>query len=116
VAEEYELPRGSKMDGVFLTEALSLPDQKVVGEVSWSATGQNQDLRYVKAGLAKRALELGANAIVKFEYGQGGAFKVLGGIRDMEKWYGRGIAVKVSPALLRDVPDRTSEKLEWKGW
>jgi hypothetical protein len=114
--EEYELPRGSKMDGVFLTEALSILDQKVVGPVSWDATGQNQDLRYVKAGLAKAARELGANAIVKFEYGQRGKTGIFGGLIDAEKWFGSGIAVKVSPSLLSEVPDRSSETLTWKGW
>ena len=114
--EEYELTRGSKMDGVFITEALSILDQKVVGPVSWDATGQNQDLRYVKAGLAKAARELGANAIVKFEYGQRGKTNIFGGLIDAEKWFGSGIAVKVSPSLLSEVPDRSSEKLTWKGW
>lgn len=110
------MPRGSKMDGVFLTEAPSLPDQKVVGPVTWDATGQNQDLRYVKAGLAKAARDLGANAIVKFEYGQRGSTGILGGLRDGEKWFGSGIAVKVSSSLLHGVSDRTSDNLTWKGW
>lgn len=114
--EEYELPRGSMMDGVFITEALSLLDQKVVGPVSWDATGQNQDLRYVKAGLAKAARELGANAIVKFEYGQRGTTGIFGGLIDAEKWFGRGVAVKIAPALLAGIPDRSSENLTWKGW
>ncbi|MFM8279933.1 MAG: hypothetical protein ACKN9R_06270 [Candidatus Limnocylindrus sp.] len=101
---------------MFITEALSILDQKVVGPVSWDATGQNQDLRYVKAGLAKAARELGANAIVKFEYGQRGKTNIFGGLIDAEKWFGSGIAVKVSPSLLSEVPDRSSEKLTWKGW
>ena len=59
---------------------------------------------------------MGANAIVKFEYGQRGKTGIFGGLIDAEKWFGSGIAVKVSPSLLSEVPDRSSENLTWKGW
>ncbi len=113
---ESNLPRGTKMDGVFLTEAPALLNQQVLGPVSWEATGQNQDLRYVKAGLAKAARDLGANAIVNFEYGQKAKLGFFEGFRDNEKWFGKGVAVKVAPALVEDVPNRESTGLTWKGW
>ena len=64
-----KLPRGTKVDGVFFTEAAELEGMQVIGPIEWSAAGQNQDLRYVKAGLAAAAIEIGANAVVNTNTG-----------------------------------------------
>lgn len=111
-----KLPRGTKVDGIFFTEADDLDGMKVIGPIEWSAAGQNQDLRYVKAGLAAAAKDLGANAVVRYQYGQRGRSWLgsLGGV-DGEKWYGNGIAVRVDPSLLEDVPDKNSGPLQWRG-
>jgi hypothetical protein len=111
-----KLPRGTKVDGIFFTEASELNGMQVIGPIEWSAVGQNQDLRYVKAGLAAAAKKLGANAVVEYKYGQRGRgwFGSLGGV-DGEKWYGSGLAVKIDPALVKAIPDKASGKLQWKG-
>ncbi len=110
-------PFGTKTDGVFFTEATEMPQQKVLGRVSWKASGQNQDLRYVKAQLAMRVRDAGGNALVQFEYGQKGR-NWLGsvGLVDSENWYGSGVAVSIDLELVDDVPDRASGILPWKGW
>lgn len=111
-----KLPRGTKVDGVFFTEAPELPGMQIIGPIQWSAAGQNQDLRYVKTGLATAAIEIGANAVVEYVYGQRGRswHQSFGGF-DGEQWYGSGIAVKINPALVKAVPDKPSGKLQWKG-
>jgi hypothetical protein len=110
-------PFGTKTDGVFFTEASNLDGQRVIGEVSWKASGQNQDLRYVKAQLAKRVRDKGGNALIKFTYGQKGrSWFNSGGLVDSENWYGAGIAVTIDLADVDDVPDRASGILPWKGW
>ena len=111
-----KLPRGTKVDGVFFTEAAELEGMQIIGPIEWSAAGQNQDLRYVKAGLAAAAIEIGANAVVEYKYGQRGRSWLgsLGGV-DGEKWYGSGVAVKINPGLVKAVPDKASGKLQWKG-
>lgn len=110
-------PFGTKTDGVFFTEAKEIAGQRVVGEVSWKASGQNQDLRYVKAQLAKRVRDMGGNALVQFTYGQKGRnWLMSGGLVDSENWYGAGIAVSIALETVDDVPDRASGVLPWKGW
>ena len=111
-----KLPRGTKVDGIFFTEAAELEGMQVIGPIEWSAAGQNQDLRYVKAGLAEAAIKIGANAVVEYKYGQRGRSWLgsLGGV-DGEKWYGSGIAVRVNAALLKDIPNKQSGKLQWRG-
>jgi hypothetical protein len=110
-------PFGTKTDGVFFTEASELAGQRVIGEVSWKAAGQNQDLRYVKAELAKKVRDMGGNALVRFEYGQRGRHWLGSvGIVDSENWFGSGVAVAIDPELVDDVPDRASGILPWKGW
>lgn len=112
-----EHPFGTMTDGVFFTEAKALAGQEVVGDVAWQASGQNQDLRYVKAQLAKKVREMGANALVQFAYGQRGRHWLnSGGLVDSENWYGAGVAVTIDRELVDDVPDRPSGILPWKGW
>jgi hypothetical protein len=110
-------PFGTKTDGVFFTEATELAGQRVVGDVSWQASGQNQDLRYVKAQLAKKVRDMGGNALVQFTYGQRGrSWFNSGGLVDSENWYGAGMAISMDLKVVDDVPERASGILPWKGW
>jgi len=110
-------PFGTKTDGVFFTEGKELEGQRVIGQVDWKASGQNQDLRYVKANLAKKVRDAGGNALVQFTYGQKGRHWFnSGGLVDSENWYGAGTVVSINLELVDDVPDRPSGILPWKGW
>lgn len=90
---------GSELDGVFFTEALSIDRARDLGEVKVQLSGQNKDIRAVKAELAKQVRALNGNALVGFTYGQRGNawFKSLTGLFDHEHWHGSGRAVLAPP-------------------
>jgi hypothetical protein len=88
---------GSEAAGVFFTESSSVAGAVDLGEVSIKVSGQNKDLRDVKAALAASVRGLGGNGLVAFAYGQRGNpwWKSLSGLMDAEHWYGSGRAVKL---------------------
>jgi hypothetical protein len=88
---------GSEAAGVFFTESSSVAGAADLGEVSVKISGQNKDLRAVKAALAATVRERGGDGLVAFAYGQRGNpwWKSLSGLMDAEHWYGSGHAVKL---------------------
>jgi hypothetical protein len=50
---------GNEVDGVFFTEASSIPGAEDLGELKVKINGQNKDLRAVKAELARRVKSKG---------------------------------------------------------
>src|SRR5687767_7674589 len=88
---------GSEVDGVFFTEAASIPGAQDLGEVKVTVGGQNKDLRKVKSELARHVKNKGGNALVAFTYGQRGNpwWKSLFEFVDAEHWYGAGRAVRI---------------------
>ena len=87
---------GSEVDGVFFTEASSIPGAEDLGELKVKINGQNKDLRAVKAELARRVKSKGGNGLVAFTYGQrGNAWWQSFGAVDAEHWYGNGRAVRI---------------------
>ena len=87
---------GNEVDGVFFTEASSIPGAEELGELKVKINGQNKDLRAVKAELARRVKGKGGNALVAFTYGQrGNAWWQSFGAVDAEHWYGNGRAVRI---------------------
>ncbi len=89
---------GSEVDGVFFTEATSLPDTRDLGEVKAQLGGQNKDLRHLKVELARQVRTLGGNGLIGFTYGQrGNPWWGSFGIVDSEHWHGSGHAVVLPP-------------------
>lgn len=88
---------GSETDGVFFTEAPAIDGARSLGSVKVEIGGQNKDLRWVKAELAKRVRAQGGDGLVAFQYGQRGNpwWRSLSGLVDAEHWYGSGVAVKL---------------------
>ena len=79
------------------------PNAKVLGKVEYkknfSFNAQSRTLDCVKDQLMEKAISMGANAIMDFNYGQksSGWFKSsLFSLDDNIKWYGSGIAVIIS--------------------
>jgi len=88
---------GNEVDGVFFTEARSIPGAEDLGELKVKINGQNKDLRAVKAELARRVKSKGGNGLVAFTYGQrGNAWWQSFGAVDAEHWYGNGRAVRIA--------------------
>ena len=87
---------GNELDGVFFTEASSIPGAEELGEIKVTVNGQNKDLRAVKSELARQVKSKGGNGLVAFKYGQRGNpwWKSLSGVMDAEHWYGTGRAVR----------------------
>lgn len=90
---------GSETDGIFFTEASSVPGAQDLGPVEVKIGGQNKDLRDIKAALAREIRRRGGNGLVGFAYGQRGNpwWKSLSGLLDAEHWYGSGRAVVLPP-------------------
>jgi N-glycosylase/DNA lyase len=87
---------GNEVDGVFFTEASSIPGAEDLGELKVKINGQNKDLRAVKTELARRVKSKGGNGLVAFTYGQrGNAWWQSFGAVDAEHWYGNGRAVRI---------------------
>jgi len=91
---------GSEGDGVFFTESSEIEGASSLGPVKVELGGQNKDLRYVKAALAREVKGKGGDGLTQFKYGQRGNpwWKSLSGLLDAEHWYGTGIAVRLPRA------------------
>ncbi len=90
-----EIYRGSIVNGVFVTESKIEEPHKVLRKIS-AKKSMNSNLMAVKESLVKQAKKLGADAVIKFEYGQKKSFWTASG--DDAKYYGRGEAIKLTEA------------------
>jgi hypothetical protein len=88
---------GSEADGVFFTVSSTIDGAQRLGSVKVELGGQNKDLRFVKAELAKKVKQRGGDGLTGFQYGQRGNpwWRSLSGLLDAEHWYGSGEAVKL---------------------
>jgi len=89
LAEKY---RGTTVDGIFFTESLIKEPHTILGKLDSKSLRMNANLRIIKEKLAAKAKQIGADAIMKFEYGQK---RDLISLWDDTRWYGRGIAIQL---------------------
>lgn len=75
---------------------------------------QLQNLDNVKEQLAKKAIELGANAVINFKYGQKNTSwfrSMLLAFDDNVNWFGTGEAVLINDDLYRDIIDSLNKQI-----
>lgn len=83
---------------------------QLLGEIEYKKTfsfgQQDKTINCVKEQLYEKTRALGGNAVVNFKYGQKscGWFKAsLFSLDDNIKWYGSGIAAKLSAERIREI-------------
>ncbi len=94
------------LNGVIFIEG-TYPASKNIQRIETSITGFSAQLRSltdVKIKMAAIAEQVGANAIIEFEYGQKSP-SFWGAFGDNVNWYGKGIAVLLSKREYLEIAD-----------
>jgi hypothetical protein len=87
---------GTETDGIFFTESHAPPGTSILYDISVRRNRQNSNLGEVKTLMAAEARRVGANAVVRFKYGQRSHkwWEQMFTFRwDSESWFGEGQAV-----------------------
>lgn len=95
------------------SEPTAVPVGKIEYKKKFSFNAQLQTLNCVKDQLVQKAIALGANAVVEFQYGQksSGWFKSsLLACDDNIKWYGSGVAARLPKEKVEEILENNTKK------